>query len=215
MPENNLTDTTPTTADASSSGAPAASPPSVPAAVRDDGLGGALREALERDRLRRAGASVPAGQLPLIPIAHEDDDDAAENQVAREPGRGGRPKGSRNRSTEAWREFLGNRYRSPLEVLAEIYSRPVGELAAEIGCTKLEALTLQQRAAAESAPYWHQKQPLAMQIDGRGVVQLVLEAPGAPQRAVENGRNDLVLEARIIDEANQSLSSTENDGVGK
>jgi hypothetical protein len=186
-------------------------PPLTPAAVRDDGLRSALAAALDRDRERREGATVAGGQLPLIPVAVDDDEAEPANQEARGGGRGGRPKGSRNRSTEAWREFLGNRYRSPLEVMAEIYSRSVGELVAEIGCTKLEALTLQLRAAAESAPYWHQKQPMAMQIDGKGIVQLVLEAPSQQPAPIENGRNDLVLEARIVSEENQPLSSSEKE----
>ena len=179
--------------------------------MRDDGLRTALRDALERDRQRRDGVTVPGGQLPLIPVAVDDDEGEAANQEPRAGGRGGRPKGSRNRSTEAWRDFLAHRYRSPLEVMAEIYSRSVGELVAEIGCTKLEALTLQLRAAAESAPYWHQKQPMAMQIDGKGIVQLVLEAPSHQPAPVENGRNDLVIEARIVSEENQSLTSTERE----
>lgn len=194
---------------------PGVAPPLTPADVRDDGLRAALQSALERDRHRRDGVRVSGGQLPLIPVAVDDDEDEAATQEPRSGGRGGRPKGSRNRSTEAWREFLAHRYRSPLEVMAEIYSRSVGELVAEIGCTKLEALTLQLRAAAESAPYWHQKQPMAMQIDGKGVVQLVLEAPVRQPVPVENGRNDLILEARIVGEENQSLRTSEPDGVGK
>lgn len=50
--------------------------------------------------------------------------------------KGGRPKGSRNRSTEEWRQFILSKYRSPLVFLAETWSRTPAQLAAELGLYK-------------------------------------------------------------------------------
>lgn len=177
------------------------------------GLATAVELALQRSRQVRA-AAVPADQLPLLGV--EPLEDEGGNSV--DPGtraRGGRPKGARNKRTEAWLDFLEARYRSPLVVLAEAWSRPVDVLQAELGCTRLEAYALQQQAAIASAPYWHAKQPLALQVEGKGVVQLILEAPSAAGIPAQNGGEGMILEARIISEENQPLSKPETDGVGK
>jgi len=89
--------------------------------------------------------------------------------------KGGRPPGARNRRTMEWVEYMGGRYRSPLIVLAEIYSRPVDALAMELGCTRYEAFQLQLRAAEQLAPYLHQKLPLAVEFEGKGLVALTVQ----------------------------------------
>jgi hypothetical protein len=78
--------------------------------------------------------------------------------------KGGRPAGARNKRTQEWVSYILGQYRSPLVVLAETYSRPVAELAAELGCDKLEAFKAQQAAAAALAPYLHQRQPMAVEV---------------------------------------------------
>ena len=189
-----------------------------PGALSPAGLGAARAIAMALERAQaRAATTIPVDQLPLLEVGHADDEqaDGADPGAAGSRARGGRPKGARNKRTAAWLEFLEQRYRSPLIVLAEAWSRPVDVLAAELGCTRVEAYALQQQAAIQSLPYWHQKQPLAMQIEGKGVVQLILEAPGAPSKPAENGQNDLVIEARVISEEKQSLSTSQTEGVGK
>lgn len=52
----------------------------------------------------------------------------------------------------------------PLDKLAEIYMCPIKKLAAELRCPRSEALSLQIAAAAEAAPYFHKKQPIAEAI---------------------------------------------------
>ena len=120
------------------------------------------------------GAEVPGADkavqvdLPLVPAEVLDalpDETIARQQALRVTGKG-RPKGAINRATADWRDFILSRYRSPLVVLAETYSRPVHDLAAELGCSKLEAMQLQQRAAVELAPYVHGKMPVDISISG-------------------------------------------------
>ena len=126
---------------------------------------------------------VPAEQLALLPIKEVGKAHAAEQgEVARGVGR---PKGSINRSTAEWKEYILGRYRSPLVALAEIYSRSINDLAIELGhdpANKLtfekakELLQLQLQCAKELAPYVHQKQPMAIEGSGEGLMTLVIGA---------------------------------------
>jgi hypothetical protein len=86
----------------------------------------------------------------------------------------GRPVGARNKRTEEVRSYLLSRYSHPLEVLAQIYSRPVDHLAAELGCTKKEAAFLQVRAAAEVAPFLEGKMPVSIDLTTRGDFNLLI-----------------------------------------
>lgn len=76
---------------------------------------------------------VQAEQLALLPLSKVAQADDAGADLA-SPARGpGRPKGSKNKSTEAWREYLASRYSAPLVALAETYSRRTFDLAVEMG----------------------------------------------------------------------------------
>lgn len=70
----------------------------------------------------------------------------------------GRPAGSVNKKSKTlqkWLLSLG--YQHPAVILAEIAARPVGELAKELGCKKIEAFQEQRKAAAELLPYFEGK----------------------------------------------------------
>jgi hypothetical protein len=69
----------------------------------------------------------------------------------------GRPPGARNRTTRDWLEYLGRKYGSPLEVLAQMARAPTDQLAKELGCTKLEAYVQKRHAAESLAPFLHPK----------------------------------------------------------
>ena len=163
-----------------------------------DGLGKAL--SLLGDQ---ASPSAEAEQLALIA---DDEPDADLPLVASTPGRsgakGGRPKGRMNRSTEQWVSVIQSRYRSPLIGLAEIWSRPVAELARELELYRygsdgrpllgadgkpllnlVEAFKLQQSAMVNALPYLHSRMPQALQVEGAksaGVIVFTL-GDGAPQ----------------------------------
>ncbi len=67
-------------------------------------------------------------------------------------------------------------------MLAETYSRSVDELAAALGCDKLEAFKAQQAAAMALAPYLHQRQAQAIELQAntRGLLLIgSLDADGA------------------------------------
>lgn len=88
----------------------------------------------------------------------------------------GRPKGSRNRRTEAVQAWLLSQHAHPLKVLMQAYSTPVVQFAAELGLqpgedgrfdndTLIELAKLQYRLATDCLPYVAQKMPQAVQVD--------------------------------------------------
>ncbi len=103
-----------------------------------------------------------AGQAELFDA--EDAPTPLGDAVGRSGPKGGRPRGSRNRRTAEWCDYILGQYRSPLVVMAETYSMPVEELAEKLGCDKLDAFKAQQAAAAALAPYIHQRQPQAIEL---------------------------------------------------
>ena len=168
---------------------------------------GARRQAAYRER--RAAVRVLTAELiedgrlearqvglPLAPAVEQED------QVPAPVGspKGGRPAGSVARKTAEWQAFILARYRSPLVVMAETYSRPTRDLAQELGCTTLEAFELQQKAAAELAPYVHSKMPTALQLDGAPDAPVMLAI--SPGMAARMGLSAPTIEG----EADQAVS---------
>lgn len=180
-----------------------------------------------------------AGDLGLggeeQPELFADADDAPSALPPAQSGpQGGRPKGSRNRSTEEWRRYLASRYQSPLIGLAEIWSRTPEQLARELGLYKFhegklvtmrvedpetgevrdlpvlatgEAAAMQLQARMAALPYWHQKLPMAVEVSAptRGLVILGDLGGG------DGAENDLALplppETEI--QRNQDVSEAE------
>lgn len=133
-------------------------------------------------------------QLPLLPAG-----EVAERESDQLPARRrgpGRPPGARNKSTDDWVDFIRARYRSPLEMLAETFSRSVVDLSKELGCTKKDAFALQLQAAKELAPYLHQKMPQAVTVDAKGDFTLIIEG-GLGVPAVTAGDDAVVIEGEI------------------
>ncbi len=137
--------------------------------------------------------------------------------VASEGKRGpGRPKGSRNRSTEEWRQFVLSRHRSPLVQLAEIAEATPEELARAWGLYRYEyyqgervAEHLDTGAAAARKveamrallPYLHQAQPQAVEMRGeqRAIIVIgdaVSLQPGYEGR-VAGGGLPIVIEGEV------------------
>lgn len=101
-------------------------------------------------------------------------------QAVDQARRAGRPRGAANKRTGKVRDWLLSKYAHPLEHLAATYSRPVDVLAAELGCTKLEAFAHQLRAAVELAPYMEGKQPVTLDVAMRNDVTLIIPGMNAP-----------------------------------
>ncbi len=164
------------------------------------GLGRAVGIATEaRGGVGAPAVEAPGDQLPLA-IAGEAAPRPPEGPGSQAPDgdgvrRPGRPPGSLNKRTTEWTNFLLARYKSPLVVLAETYTRPIKELAQALGCTIEDAFRIQLTAARELAPYVHQKAPPAVQVDEEtGVITLVMhdypDTPTAVEGAIIEGEVD-------------------------
>lgn len=83
----------------------------------------------------------------------------------------GRPKGAKNRRTEAVTAWLLQQHRHPLSVMMEAYSMTPAELAKAIGIKEpdayqlLDLFKLQVRMAEAVAPYVAQRQPQAVAVN--------------------------------------------------
>lgn len=114
----------------------------------------------------------------------------------------GRPAGSKNKRTEEWLEFLQSRFQSPLVALASTWTADTEKLAKELSISKGEAFEIQQSAAKAALPYWHQKQPMAVEIDEKGRASVHFHvSPGLAntinQGAVGDGA--IVIEGELVD----------------
>lgn len=148
-------------------------------------------------------------QLPLIPAGDLPEDGEPGNLPDRKRTRG-RPPGARNKSTDDWVDYIRARYRSPLEMLAETFSRHVDDLARELGISKKDAFAFQLQAAKELAPYMHSKMPQALTIDGTADITLILEGGAPGLQAGAPGDGAVVIDVESIEE-NQEVS----DAVGQ
>ena len=115
-------------------------------------------------------------QLELLPMPLDMKEEEKTTNSGVMRGRG-RPSGSKNKNTEAWTKFFLNNYRSPLEILGETYSMKVGDLATKLNCKKEVAFKFQIAAAQAVAGYIHQKQPIAIDLQGEVLPMLVLADP--------------------------------------
>lgn len=144
--------------------------------------------ALAVDAAPRPGADVgPARQGSLFGVdpVEPDGQGALPDDLEAAPRGRGRPAGSRNRSTEEWSRFILTRYRSPLLGLAELAQASPLALQAELGgapskdkpdgCSLLEAVRIIMAAQTALAPYLHQKQPLAVDGGGVGLMQVIIQ----------------------------------------
>lgn len=155
------------------------------------GLSAALRLVQEAGKAGDAGRlqretfrARQDGQLSLLPTPG--DVAAAEDQA--EQARGpGRPAGSANRRTLQLARFIQAHCRDPVLFLASVYSRPVEQLAGELGCTKRDALALMIQSAREVAPYTHSKMPVAVDLSATSQVFVTFETSDEVRAMLDGG----------------------------
>ena len=152
---------------------------------------------------RVPGADV-SEQVPLFPVPMMDDDADDAKQDGGKRG-AGRPAGSKNRSTEEWRNYLFARYRSPLIGMAEIANRDVLELARELRFETdtrkakpeelLELLKVQLACRDKLAPYLHSKMPMAIEAGEHGLINLTI---GGAIVGPSNAKSDSAFDVEFI-----------------
>ena len=80
-----------------------------------------------------------------------------------------RPKGARSWDHAQFSKYMEARgYTDPRVMWAEMISRPVEMLAAELNCSLLEAAELQLKASERLAPFVAQELPKSVKVDQRG-----------------------------------------------
>lgn len=140
---------------------------------------------------------------------------AAVIEWRRRAGKGGRKRGAVNRKSADFARYLLQFGPHPGVAMMRTIARPVEMLAAELGCDKLEAASLQQRAAAELLPYFESKKPVAVDLGGAAHMTLILgqAAPAAgPVTAI--GADQPALPISFADEAETAHFQELSDGTG-
>jgi hypothetical protein len=115
----------------------------------------------------------------------------------------GRPPGSRNRTTEHWRQYLTKRYGSPLEILAQMAVAPIDELARELHCSRLDAAREKRHAAEALAPYLHPR-----------LQSLEVYPAGDPRGGFLNATPLVLAEQEPIDIAVETVATATGDLEG-
>ena len=148
-----------------------------------------------------------AVQLALLPRPAEEGAkppvDRQEAEVVAEPERGpGRPPGARNRRTQDLVKYVTAKgYGLPIERLAQLYSSDPAQLVLAFNISYAEALEVIKSAAIACLPYLHQKQPVSVDIEGKGTFQLIIGDIGQadPEEIEEGFSLVLDLQANTIE----------------
>jgi hypothetical protein len=160
-----------------------------------------LTAAIEELGPGRPPSSIEERQLALLP----DIRDRAEAEQGGDGPRGpGRPAGAKNRRTQEWVDYLGGRYGTPLERLAQLYSADPKELSRVFGLTMKDAFDVVRGAATAALPYMHQKQPVSVDVHGKGRMVVVLghiDGDEADQAAEEGLSMVLDLTAQNVEKS--------------
>jgi hypothetical protein len=174
-------------------------------AVTGQQLAEAIEGELGEERLVQAPLfpSEELGQLPGEPFARR--------EQLRRPGR---PIGSPNKRSMRMRDYIAAKgYTDPLLFFAEAISRNVGDLAAELGCSRLEAFQEMRHCADSLAPYLHSKMPVAVLHGGAlPMIQLVDPAAAAAMFA-EDGSEQIQALIDVSDEGVEQPKSNSGENV--
>ena len=163
----------------------------------------------------------PAAEQPaLFALSQTPQPEMAREPVSPERGKG-RPAGSKNKSTEEWRNFLLSKHSSPLEKLAENANMPLMEFwrmlrgnppgeARPTFAELLDCMKLQFAMWKELAPYLHSKQPIAIDGGEHGLINLFI---GQGQITHDQVNSHGPLNAEFIVMENESNQALSDDGA--
>lgn len=120
-----------------------------------------------------AYVSLPdAAEIVQLQIANGGDLHRAITEHRRLKGEGGRKPGAKNRQNLAFQQYLLQFGPQPGVTQMRFLGRSVEQLAAELGCTKLEAAQLQIRCDDNLLPYFASKMPVAVDMRHSGDVTI-------------------------------------------
>lgn len=78
----------------------------------------------------------------------------------------GRPKGSRNRTSEDLAQLVQHIGGHPVLAMARVQGMSIAEIGSMLGCNRLEAFDRWWKAVTELAPYVASRMPLALAVKG-------------------------------------------------
>lgn len=158
------------------------------------------------------GGQGEAGEQLSLPV--EDDDEGplfagpvrhVADQLAARGGRG-RPKGSKNRANQLFRDYLLSKgYRHPGLNLADLANANPELLARELCCEHVEAMQLIVKANAELLPYFESRRPQEVNVSTQSLGVLVVRTSGA---AADDGAKRIDLTGGAGVDAASTKSST-------
>jgi hypothetical protein len=107
----------------------------------------------------------------------------------------GRPRGSQNRASKDLANYLLSMgYRDPALNLADMANSTPADLAAELGCDPLDAISLILKANAELLPYFHAKRPQQVEVNGKVLGIMVIG-----EMATDRGGEEQVIDITRAD----------------
>lgn len=121
----------------------------------------------------------------------------------------GRPVGARNKRSEALAAEVERRFGNAIVRGYALASMPADQLAAQAGCTLLEALQEQRLWLQTVAPYVHQKLPLDVNHKG----QMVTLTIGAVATAGREGQSQAVALGAVQVLENQEVAEGDDAPV--
>jgi len=170
----------------------------------NDGARGVVADAISGAAagIAEAEKSAAGEQLPMfeVPTRHTGAR-AAELQRAIEHKRErGRPPGATNKATAQMREYLLGRGINPLQAMMQWALHTPTSLAAELGCTRLEAFDRLRDLWAELAPYFSPKM-VPLDGDGRPIPTFLMQfgAFGATPQAGGRAPWNYLEDQQVID----------------
>lgn len=178
--------------------------------ARSDGKAGVVRDLVrsargEYDAMKAAAEGEQIALFPPPTRFHGPRAVAAAAAIERR-GQVGRPPGLQNLTSREFREWLFGRGISPLVSLMRYAIMPPDLLAAELGCTRLEAFREWRILQTELAPYMHARMAF-VDDEGKPVPVLQMLVAGR-QVTVQSGMTPWEMREQIAKqiEGNQPLS---------
>lgn len=146
-------------------------------------------------------AQLPMFAVPLRARGSEDRRAALQREIERRQGPG-RPPGAQNLTTREFRNWLLGKGISPLSSLMRYAIIPPDMLAAELGCSRVEAFREWRILQTELAPYLHAK--LAFVDDAGQAVPFIQFIVAGQAITVNSGETPWQARERIAREMQQN-----------
>lgn len=151
-----------------------------------------------------AYAALPdAAEVLEIQLEQGGDVAMAVHEWRRRQGKGGRKAGAVNKRSADFQRWALGFGPHPAKTLQRFQARSAEQLAAELGCDKLDAARLQIRCAETMMPYFEGKMPVKVDVTVNGDLQLDLGGFFDPRVAALTGgvgeQLDLLETAEICD----------------